>query len=345
MNSFFKFSQEVFSFKSKRLNPFLGGVVCVVLISNSCSSNFERRTNEFQNIKPLKAEMVEVNEIFSPDFMTLKGNNLVISSSRSKQTMLFVYSVPSLVFKSDFGSKGKGPWEIQLFPMFCESPGSADLYVWGYSPVTIKKISISENGKVGYKGDITLKGYEAFNNMTIIGDSTFVFYLPDALTIKKYDLVNKKENTITLSEDNHRESYFYSNRGYMVANESTLIYSYLFKKQIDIYDLSTLKLKTRISDDKRYPKPTPGDFSSVIYHYVGLYAGEKYFYALYDGKKWDTEVNRLLFLEVYDYEGNAIIKYSFDIAPRLFVVDERNSKIYGFNEEYEDNLLRYNIEH
>jgi len=317
----------------------LFSIVCVILCS---CSNSNVKIIEFDNIRPLKAELVDLNEILSPDFLTLKGGNLVISSSQSRPSMLFVYSTPSLEFMSDFGIKGRGPGEIQLFPMFCESPGSKDLYVWGYSPVTMKKIEILENREIEYKEDITLKGYETFNNMTIIGDSVFVYYLPDDLTVKKYNLENKNESSIILPKDNHRESFFYSNRGYIASSQSVLVYSYLFKKQIDIYDLPTLKLKTRIGDGVKYPKPTPGDFSSVTYHYVGLYTGERYFYALYDGKLGG--VNRSLFLEVYDYDGNPVMKYSFDIHPILFVVDERNGKIYGFNEEYEDNLLRYNIE-
>ena len=172
-------------------------VVCMMTILNSCSS-FIKKRSEFREIKSLKAEMVDLIEILSPDFMTLKGDHLVMSSSKSNPTMLFAYLVPSLIFKSDFGTKGRGPREINSFPMFCESPGSADLYVWGYSPITIKKISILENGEVDYKGDITLKRYEAFNNMTIIGDSIFVFYLPDNLTVKKHNLVNNSESNTPL---------------------------------------------------------------------------------------------------------------------------------------------------
>jgi len=283
----------------------------------------------------------------APDFMTLKGDKLIISSSRSKPSMLYVYSIPLLEFISDFGVQGRGPNEIQLFPMFCESPGSDNLYIWGYSPVTIRKISISENGEIEYKEDIILKGYETFNNMTIIGDSVFVYYMIDDLAVKKYNFASRIESSINLPKDDHRQSFFYSNRGLIATNESSLVYSYLFKKQIDIYDLSTLKLKTRIGDGKKYPRPTPGNFSSVTYHYAGLYAGEKYFYTSYvydDGKKREEGVSRPRFLEVYDYDGNPIIKYSFDISPILFVVDERNGKIYGFNEEYQDNLLHYNIE-
>ncbi len=42
--------------------------------------------------------------------------------------------------------------------------------------------------------------------------------------------------------------------------------------------------------------------------------GKKYFYALYVGHKEDDNfLGRTL--EVYDYEGNPIIKYTFDIIP------------------------------
>ena len=55
---------------------------------------YSRSNHNKQEIKRLKAEMVSINEIFSPDFMTLKDNHLFISSSLSKPTMLFAYSVP-----------------------------------------------------------------------------------------------------------------------------------------------------------------------------------------------------------------------------------------------------------
>jgi len=334
---------KIASMAFRLINRLFSFSICIALILTSCSHSVERKKSEFIETKPLKAEMVSLHEIISPDFMTLKGNNLIISSSRSKPTMLFAYSTPSLEFKADFGTKGQGPEEIKLFPMFCESPASSDLHVWGYSPVTIKRISISENGKIEYKGDIILKSYETFNDMSIIGDSTFVFYLPDKLTVKKVDLIKNNESTITLSKDDHREGFFYSNRGNIVTSESMLVYSYLFKKQIDIYDLLTLKLKTTISDGKKYPKPIPIDFESLTFHYVRIYAGEKYFYALYNGIKKTTSVEPSRFLEVFDYEGNPIVKYSFDIPPFLFVVDEKNGKIYGFNENYEDYLLRYSL--
>ncbi|MBS6239970.1 MAG: hypothetical protein KH897_16750 [Bacteroides sp.] len=72
------------------------------------------------------------------------------------------------------------------------------------------------------------------------------------------------------------------------------------------------------------------DTENVTYHYFNIYAGKRYFYALYVGHK-EKESDDNFFertLEVYDYGGNPIIKYTFDIIPFYFVVDEENSYIY-----------------
>ena len=48
-------------------------------------------------------------------------------------------------------------------------------------------------------------------------------------------------------------------------------------------------------------------------------------------------------MEVYDYEGNPIIEYTFDIIPFYLAVDEQNGYIYATNSNYEDYLLRYKL--
>lgn len=84
------------------------------------------------------------------------------------------------------------------------------------------------------------------------------------------------------------------------------------------------------------------DIKNITYHYFNVYAGKKYFYALYVGHKEDNHfLDRTL--EVYDYKGNPIAKYTFDIIPFYFVVDEENGYIYATNSNYEDYLLRYKL--
>jgi len=270
----------------------------------SCSQVL-RNNESFDEHDTLYAKKEQVREIISPNFITKKGDFLIVASSNSNP-MLYMYSLPSLELVSTTGNKGRGPNEIPTFPMFCESSRSPWVYIWGYQPTTLFSFDVSA-GNFNKIGEHHLSRYEEFNNMHVLSDSLFLFYLPDQLTIKKYDLKNQKWlNEIVLKKDSHNESFFYRNRGYMAANDSYVIYAYYFKKQIDIYDLRTFKLKIRINDGKTYAPPVPGSFEQVTYQYSKVYAGANYFYVLHNGiKRADgSYINKSL--EVYDYEGNAV---------------------------------------
>jgi hypothetical protein len=319
-------------------------VIYTVFFFLSCTyTDHTNRKIIFEEEKLLVAERILINEIFSPDFVTKKENFFIIASSRS-DTMLYAYALPSLGCPNRTGTKGQGPDEIQLFPMFCESPGSRYLYVWGYTPLMIKKFTMGDKGEFMAAGEYQLSRYEAFNCMHVIDDSLFVYYLPDELTVKKYDLkTGKYLDEIKWEKDDHAESYYYSNRGLIAVNKSNIVHSYLFKKQIDIYDLHTGRKKAVLTDGKKYPKPDVGSRDNSQY-YVNIYAGADRFYALSRNNRYDTPDNQDEYLlEVFDYDGNPIVRYAFDIAPFLFAIDEDSGQIYGYSSRFEDYLLRYDM--
>lgn len=291
--------------------------------------------------KKLQAEETALIAIIAPDFMTKEGNFLIISSS-SSDIKLHIYSLPSLKYLGGTGLQGRGPNEFQIFPMFCQSADDKLLYVWGYKPTTIKKWFIDPNGKFIDKGEHKLSKYETFNDMQIISDSIFIYNLSADLIIKKYDL--KKGvylDEIVFKKDANNNNLNNSNRGIVGVNDSYMIYAYMFKKQIDIYDLNTFKLKTTILGEKRIKDPDLTDPHNIVYQYLNVVTGKDVFYVLYSGKKYGDSPNSKT-LEVYDYKGNPIIKYSFDKSPSsLFVIDDANRYIYAYNELYQDSLLKY----
>lgn len=317
------------------------GMFLIVVIFTTCT---KPRTDEivFPESKKLFAEKILINELFDAYFVTKAGNYFIISDSQA-DTTLFLYETPSLTFKKATGIKGHGPNDIQTFPMFCHTSDNKYLYIKGYTHTSIRKISLDPDGNFSFIDEYKLDHYDEYNFMNIINDSLFIYYNSNQLAITKYDLKNKIElDKIQMTKDDHKESYFYSNRGFIAANDSFVVYPYLYKKQIDIYAVEDFKLVKTIDDGKKYPKVRVNDVENTTYHYFNVYAGKKYFYTIYIGHtNNDNFLDRTL--EVYDYKGNPIIKYAFDIVPFYFVVDEENGYIYATNSNYEDYLLRYKL--
>ncbi len=271
------------------------------------------------------AEKIPINEVFSADWVTKSGNYFIISSYKA-DTALFLYEIPSLTFKRSEGAKGNGPDKIQTYATFCHTLADDYLYVRGYSYMSIKKMKIEPDGHFSFIDEYPLKDSE-YNCMNIIGDSLLLYYNTEELSIKKYNLNSKKiEKEIELVKDDHHESYYYSNRGLIAANDSFVVYPYVYKKQIDIYDVKNLNLRKRINDSKEYPQVKPGN-PDIERQYLNIYAGKKYFYVIYIGHKEENGDYSNRTMEVYDYAGRAIVKYTFDIVPFYYVVDEENGYI------------------
>ena len=316
-------------------------ILLSVALLCSCSNS---RTNGtfFHETKELYAEKIPVNEIFAPIWITKTGNYLIIASFKG-DTTLFLYDIPSLSFKFATGQKGGGPDDIATYPMFCNSHSDDYVYIRGYSHYSIRKIAIQPQGNFMFIDEYILKANDEYNHMNVINDSLLIYYNGEQLAVKKYDL--KKEaliKEIYLKKEDHRESYYYSNRGFVAVNDSLIIFPYIYKKQIDIYNVDDLTLKIRIGDGKKPQRMKVYDDESIMYHYLSIYTGKNFFYVIYAGHKEKDDFS-VRTLEVYDYDGNPVIKYTFDIIPFHFVVDEENGYIYGHNSNYEDYLLRYKL--
>ena len=186
--------------------------------------------------------------------------------------------------------------------------------------------------------------YEAFNHMHLIDDSVLLYetvMLPQ-YAVHKYDLKNRKsiDELKIERETPESELTFDTSRGYMAANDSVMIYVYLYKNQIDIYDVKDFRLKRRIVGVYKPQKPA---FRNKELYYLGVIPGDKYFYALFKGARTEKGENRSNTIEVYDYDGNPVALYRFDIPPLYFYPDEKNNCIYATHPSCMDTLLRYDL--
>ncbi len=289
----------------------------------------------------LKSHQHLIKEIYIPAFLTRVGDKMVLSCDKSDPLLgnpkLFVYSLPDFKFLGSTGRLGKGPNEIPVFAMFCESEDES-LYVYGYTFKTIRKFDINKEGELILDKIIDLPYYQLFNNMHILNNSQFVYYLPDELKIVKSNLTSGQVlDYIEFKKDDHKESFYYKNRGTFSANNSFLVYCYFYKKQIDIFRVDDFKLHKQIIGEYKKQDPIIRGKNN-LYYYTNIFAGKKYFYALYN----DIETKRPI-IEVYDYNGSFQKELILDISPDLFIVDEAKNSIYGcaLNSSYEQCFLRF----
>lgn len=327
-----------------------GFILLTLLCTASCHSNVKEMV--FPSEKMLQAQEYIIPELVIPQYIELKKDHLILSQSNpAKERKIFTFlTLPDLNISFDDGNIGRGGDEF-ILPMFCGSSIDSILYIWGRSDLMkIGKYRIDlEEKKLKLTNDLLLKKYETFNQGYILGDSIFIYNaMPGEFSIKKVNLLNGvllKE--LKFKKFDIKELYYEPNRVIISSNDKYIAACYLFQKRIDIYD-TDLALKTKIDfgDYDNLSKIRNSDFANVISCYANIYISDKYIYTLYRGqtrtqyKENDYSGDTI---EVFDFEGTPIVKYSFDKSPVLFVVDEANRKLYGYNSIFENKIFVYNL--
>ena len=166
-----------------------------------------------------------------PNYMIQKGDYLLVQSGQP-QKQLFVFTVPDLNFVCATGNKGKEPDEIPFPPMLVESRTDT-LYVFGYAYRHLKSLKVDSAARVHLTERYEIPLYEVFNYMHLIDDSVLLYetvMLPQ-YAVYKYDLKNRKsiDELKIERETPESELTFDTSRGYMAANDSVMIYVYLYK--------------------------------------------------------------------------------------------------------------------
>ena len=296
----------------------------------------------FPQEKRIQAVKCPVGDVMDPSYMIQKGDYLLVRSGQPKK-QLFVFTVPDLRFVCATGNQGRGPEEFSTFPTLVESRTDT-FYVFGYAHRHLKSLAVDSAARVHLTECYEIPLHEVFNHMHLIDDSVLLYetvMLPQ-YAVYKYDLKNRKsiDELKIERETPESELTFDTSRGYMAANDSVMIYVYLYKNQIDIYDVKDFRLKRRIVGVYKPQKPA---FRDKELYYLGVIPGDKYFYALFKGARTEKGENRSNTIEVYDYDGNPVALYRFDIPPLYFYPDEKNNCIYATHPSCMDTLLRYDL--
>ena len=330
-----------------------------ILILSSCNDTNPRLKEQllipdFPKKEKIEAEYILLPIIIAPTFFEIQANFLCTYSLR-KDTIIDLFSLPDLIYTKSFGTKGRGPNEFQHYPWPCKSTNDF-LYIRGYTPLIIKQFSINPSLDLEQMNEWILEEYETFGSMHIVQDSLLIYLSmgyqterTEQISIKKYNLIKRQETgKIIIPTTSPENASIDPNRaGGFDVNDSYIVYSYLFKKQIDIYDIHSMQLICRLKDNDRKSRVILNSehFFENIPHYSGVKAGRKYFYAIYNkkGLKFHEFEPASQTIEVFDYNGNAIVEYSFDDFISMCALDEVTHTLYAYDITKEYFILKYDL--
>ena len=318
--------------------------ICCILFA-ACTTQ-----PEFPHEETLAKELMPLQGVTYPAGLEVKYPFLIVWNYKRTDSLFHIYDLNTYELKSVFGTIGHGPDEF-VYPKLFDTQLSDVLITDIYKDDLTYWYSINEEGQPVFKGTKEPNYIEGVANAAFINDSLYV--LDDSFMSPNLHL-------LTFSDELPRKSWQYGNPaiinrfidpdfGRVYANNHRIVFSYGFKKQIDFMDID-LNLIKRVKFNYAPPAViTEENQSDVKHSYSSGYLGKRYFYALFNGALW-KEYNNLSFrgaiLEVFDLDGNPIIKYYFDgIPPSHFVVDEKTFTLYGNRRdgEPEDHLLVYKL--
>lgn len=316
--------------------------ILIITILTACIQEKTKNTLEMNNEKgiELQAQYFYPKETFDVMGMNIIDKNLVITSMKSK-TLIHIYDAQSLQLNASFGERGEGPNDLML-PILCGTPTDV-MFLGGYDrittfiayslnqgkPVMLEKFKIPQNGN-------------PMNDMILLDSTHLIFNDIFELQIKELNLNNNQQTLLKqYKKEDHRESFFYSNKGTLASTGTSIAYAYSYKNQIDFMDLKGNIIKS-VKKDERKPSITINPNNDNIYSYINICANNKYYYALYRNKTEKEFIQGQYkgdIMEVYDDEGRLIQTYTFDFSPIIYAIDKNNQRMFGFNAAKEAILI------
>ena len=294
----------------------------------------------------LEQELMPLQGITCPTEVEIKHPFLIFLNGKRSDSLFHIYDLNNYELKSAFGIIGQGPNEIlipellnsQLPDFLIEDVQKNEVYSFGIdekgSPIQ------RETKKPKYIGNI---GRAAFINDSlyvvdakILAPSLYLLRLQDELPLKKRNYRNPVNRNYLIDPD----------LANVYANANRVVLCYEFKKQIDFLD-TELNLIKRVKF-KYIPSSCLGCLDRRTSYRMG-YLGKRYLYALFLGTEGEIYADlsfRDAILEVFDLDGNPVIRYRLDgLFPSRFVVDENTFTLYGcrFDGQPEDYLLIYKL--
>jgi len=311
----------------------------IIIACDSVYTHFPYEETITQELMPLQG-------ITYPVRVDVKHPFLILQNMKRSDSLFHIYELSNYELKNAFGVRGQGSDDF-VAPWLFHSQLS-DILIGDLSKNLVYRSSINEKGLLERKDTRHPRYINGVNDAAFINDSLFVV---DAMHIAPSLFLLTLQDELPIKSKKYRNSNIKDynadpDMGRVYANESRIAFCYGYKKQIDFMDINFNLIK-RVKF--KYERPIITNSADDKVSYVYGYFGKRYLYVLFFGTSWKEQKMssfRRTFLEVFDLDGNPIIRYRLDgIRPVYFAVNEEDFTLYGagVDGEPEDYLLVYKL--
>lgn len=316
-------------------------ILLFVLILFSCNQNNKNDTII------LKHEEIKIEDMIIGYARSIKNiDSFLIVLDYKNEALFHLVNINKMQYKGIFGIKGEGPKDfihpVGLTQYAVHSLCCYDLMNRKISEISIHNDSISS--KTIMKCD-TLTNFNIIpgNNNSYIGvgsyqDSMFKIINKEGQIIKGYFSYPSKDKDEAKIPENIRAMAY---QGQIDINPSRNKFAYAtsYAKQLYFFSIKENRIQTIKEIKESYPQyiPDTSQGTSAVFDRKAPFGftdiiTDKYIYALYSGKSFEkhrlkcSEGNNLL---IYNWEGDLVKEYEFDISVLCFCVNEKNNIIYA----------------
>ncbi len=324
-----------------------------IFILNACAAP---PTPEIKKQFPKRITLAESKKIYMDVIIAFSEitiiDNQLLTLSDKTDTLMHVFSLPDLKFVKSFGFRGGGPDDFNL-AKFCNSESSY-LYLFDYFNINsriIKKIDFQTFKKYKTIKKYEIKGFDDFSTFFTphILNDTLLYFVDvskgkcsvNSFNLNSQKLIKSKKFEISKDETDVNP-FFYINKGIINMNKQTVAYFYLYKDQIDFFNINLKPKRTARGECPPQNINTNNALENRIY-YMSMFAGkDKLYFRNCKGKTIEDAKRSPQYIEVFDNGGNPLIEYKIEKPFVHFVVDEKNNKIYVTSKD-EDYFIVYDL--
>lgn len=306
------------------------------------------------------------NSPLSPLYILNANDQYLIISEQAKNDFLKVYSIPEFDTSFMWGKQGRGPNEFITFPtelgVFKDS-----VYLFEAISQNVRLFTVTDSNLIysrsehlSYEGQTTpLNRIRRINSGLYFADfGTEEVRSSDKGSHEHIALEPSKDSPLftfgtypktKLQGFDRYGTYFKTNSSkpdgssfvtsYLSAENRIKIYfsDGLLKKDIVVKDAFASNKKETIQEDDTFLYRTTAWASNKYIYFLGLYdSNEKIYYENPDSTFRTS-------FEVWDWDGNPILRSSFDRFIINFTVSEKLGKIYGFSPTSTNKIFEYDL--